>query len=179
MLDIARRIRTQLQSAGVRVYMTRESDRFIELDDRCKKAKAWGADIFVSIHLNSAGSPLPGGTETYVLASAGYASTAGGSILGAQAGTKFEGPNSVLGYLIQKSLTQRIQEGDRGLKRSRFLVLKNAPCAAALVECAFVSNRSEEERLLGDDFREAISQGITRGIVGYLNTVKRARLEEP
>ncbi len=178
-LDVARRVRTQLQQAGVKVYMTRESDRFIELDDRCKKTRSWGGDVFVSIHLNSAPSALPGGTETYTIASAGYASTAGGSSSAALNGNKYEGANSALGYYVHKSLTQRINEGDRGVKRSRFLVLKNAPCPAILVECLFVSNRSEEEKLLNDAFRESMAQGISRGILNYLNAVKRAKLSEP
>ena len=175
-LDIARRVRAQLQNAGVRVYMTRESDRFIELEDRCVKARSWGADVFVSIHLNSAADALPSGAESYTLASAGYASTAGGSGSATQPGHKHDAANAVLGYQVHKALIRRTGSVDRGVKRSRFLVLRNAPCPAVLVECAFVSNKREEEKLLTDQFRESIAQGIATGILNYLNTVKRARL---
>ncbi len=178
-LDLTRRVRNELTKAGYRVYMSRESDRFLELDERTRKARALGADLFVSIHLNSAGSDSPNGTETFALAAAGYASTAGGTVTPAQAGNRFDGPNTALAYLIHKALCSRIGEGDRGLKRARFMVLRTAPCPAALVECAFLSNPREEERLLDDHFREEVAQGIAKGIRDYLAAVKRARIPTP
>lgn len=178
-LDIARRVRTYLVNAGLKVYMTRDGDRFVELEERCRKAKSWGADLFVSIHLNSAGSSMPHGTETYVLAAAGYESTAGGASRTTLPGNRFEGPNAVLGYSIHRSLTTKIGEGDRGVKRSRFLVLREAPCPAALVECLFLSNPAEEKRIVSDTFRESVAQGISDGIITYVKTVKRSMLTEP
>jgi N-acetylmuramoyl-L-alanine amidase len=175
-LDIARRVRAQLVNAGYRVYMTRDTDRFVELDDRTRKTRSWGADLFVSIHLNSAVSAEPSGVETYVLAAADMYSTAGGTLSGAQSGNRHDAASSVLGYRIQRALSTHIGAADRGVKRSRFLVLKDAPCAAALVECGFVSNRAEEEKLLRDDFRQAVSDGIAQGLLSYLGDVKRARL---
>ena len=174
-LDIARRMRAQFLKAGVKVYMTRESDRFVELDERCRKAERWGADLFISIHLNSAGNALAAGAESYVLAAPGYESTAGGLSNLSQPGNRFEAASSVVGYHIQKALTMRIGAHDRGVKRSRFLVLKNAPCPAVLVECGFVSNRREEERLLSESYREAVAQGLVRGSLSYLNLIKRSR----
>ena len=174
-LDLARRVRTQLVKAGYRVYLTRESDRFIELDERTRKARAWGADLFVSIHLNSAASAVPNGTETYALAAGGYASTSGGTTSPVQPGNRYDAPNTLLSYYVHKALCTRIVEGDRGLKRARFMVLKTAPCPATLVECAFLSNPREEERMLDDAFRENVAQGIAKGIQDYLSAVKRAR----
>lgn len=178
-LDLARRVRTQLVKAGYRVYLTRESDRFIELDERTRKARAWGADLFVSIHLNSAASTAPNGTETFALAAAGYASTAGGTVTPAQTGNRHDAANNLLSYFVHKALCTRIVEGDRGLKRARFMVLKTAPCPATLVECAFLSNPREEERMLDDTFRESVALGIAKGIQDYLSAVKRARVEAP
>lgn len=178
-LDIARRLRTHLVAAGVKVYMTRESDRFIELDERARRAGRWGADAFISIHLNSAGNSSAAGTETYALAAAGYASTAGGLSNLSQPGNRFEGANGMLAYQVQKAITVRVGSVDRGVKRSRFLVLKEAPCPAVLVECGFVSNRREEERLLTEEYREALALGLARGTLNYLNLVKRAKLVTP
>lgn len=176
-LDIARRLRAHLTRAGVRVYMTRENDRFVELDDRARLASRWGADAFISIHLNSAGSRDAQGIESFVLASAGYESTAGGLSNLAQPGNRFEQANTVLGYHVHRALGAATGAFDRGVKRSRFLVLKNAPCPAVLVECGFVSNRGEEERLLTDAYRERVAQGLARGALNYLNLVKRVKAE--
>lgn len=177
-LDIARRVRAQLVNAGYRVYLTRDGDRFVELDERPRKARAWGADLFVSIHLNSAGSADPSGTETYSLAAANLPSTAGGTLTGAQAGNRNDAANAVLGYHLQRALVKAAGTHDRGAKRARFMVLKEATCPAALVECAFVSNRREEEKLLQDEFRQQIADGIARGILNYLADAKRAKLTD-
>ncbi len=176
-LDLARRLRAQLVNAGVRVYITRESDRFIELDERSRKAGRWGADLFVSIHLNSAASTTASGAETFVLAAAGYESTAGGLSNLNQPGNRFEAANGVAAFQIQRAMTTRLGSTDRGVKRSRFLVLKNAPCPAVLVECAFVSNPEEEQKLLNEAFREAMAESLARGVLNYLNLVRRAQVE--
>ena len=178
-LDIARRLRAHLVAAGVKVYMTRESDRFIELDERARRAGRWGGDAFISIHLNSAGNSSAAGTESYVLAAAGYESTAGGFSNLSQPGNRFEAANAVLGYQVQKAITTKVASTDRGVRRSRFLVLKEAPCPAVLVECGFVSNRKEEERLLTEEYRESLALGLARGTLNYLNLVKRAKLVTP
>ena len=178
-LDIARRLRAHLVAAGVKVYMTRESDRFIELDERARRAGRWGGDAFISIHLNSAGNSSAAGTESYVLAAAGYESTAGGFSNLSQPGNRYEAANAVLGYQVQKAITTRVASTDRGVRRSRFLVLKEAPCPAVLVECGFVSNRKEEERLLTEEYRESLALGMARGTLNYLNLVKRAKLVTP
>lgn len=178
-LDVASRLRAQLLKTGLKVYMTRESDRFVELDERCRKAARWGANFFISIHLNSAGNPSAAGTETYALAAAGYESTAGGLSNLSQPGNRFEGANGLAAFQIQRAVAGRLGTTDRGVKRSRFLVLKNAPCPAVLVECAFVSNPDEEEKLLQEAYRNALAQSLARGVVNYLNLVKRAQLGAP
>jgi N-acetylmuramoyl-L-alanine amidase len=178
-LDIAKRVRLHLVNEGFKVFLTRDGDRFIELEERTKLAAARGADIFVSIHLNAAPSFRPKGIETFVLTPAGYASTAASSSsrrgLGALAPNRFDHSNTLLGYYIQRGVVERTGSEDRGLRRARFLVLKTAPCPAALVECGFLSNPYEEELLLSSDYRERIAQGIARGILDYANAIKRAQ----
>lgn len=176
-LDLARRVRAKLVNAGVRVYMTRESDRFVELDERARLAERWIADLFVSIHLNSAANPAAAGVETYVLAAAGYESTAGGLSNLTQPGNRFEAANGIAAFQIQRAMLQRLGATDRGVRRSRFLVLRNAPCPAVLVECGFVSNPDEEAKLLREDYREAIAESLARGILNYLHLVRRAQGE--
>jgi N-acetylmuramoyl-L-alanine amidase len=176
-LDLSRRLRAHLVNAGVRVRMTRESDRFVELDERSRLAARWGADLFVSIHLNSAATPGPSGVETFVLAAAGYESTAGGLSNLSQPGNRFESANGVAAFQIQRAIVTRLGSADRGVKRSRFIVLKNAPCPAVLVECAFVSNPAEEAKLLVEAHREAMAECLARGVLNYLNLVRRAQAQ--
>jgi len=78
-LDIARRVRAQLINEGLHASLTRDVDRFVELDARARLAGQRGANLFVSIHLNSAPNPASRGVETYVLTAAGYPSSSGRS----------------------------------------------------------------------------------------------------
>lgn len=174
--DIARRLRTQLIKSGFRVYLTRDGDRFIELEQRAERAKRWGADLFVSIHLNSAGGDA-NGTETYTMTAAGYSSTGGGRGTAAEMGNRFDALNAQLGYQIQRAVIPQAQTADRGVRRARFVVLRQAPCPAVLIECGFLSNRREEMRFMTEAFRENLAQGIARGIYNYAQLVRMARKE--
>ncbi|HWP34410.1 MAG TPA: N-acetylmuramoyl-L-alanine amidase, partial [Thermodesulfobacteriota bacterium] len=67
-LAIARRVRERLRRASdLTVLLTRDADVFVPLEARVALANARGADLFVSIHLNSAPNPAAAGTETYFL----------------------------------------------------------------------------------------------------------------
>lgn len=181
-LDVAKRARVHLANAGLKVYLTRETDRYLKLEDRCNKAARWGADVFVSIHLNSARSSSPKGIETYVLASAGYpvtADTGGKTSRVAYPGNQFDTANVVLGACLQKGLLAKVGGQDRGLRRARFVVLKNAPCPAGLVECGFLSNAYEEALMISPEHREKIALAIAKGIIDYVNAVKRAQVAAP
>lgn len=71
-LNIARALRDELvRGGGIRVAMTRDTDRFIALRDRPEIARRMGADLFVSIHADSAESDLARGASVYVLSQKG------------------------------------------------------------------------------------------------------------
>jgi N-acetylmuramoyl-L-alanine amidase len=178
-LDIARRARKHLANAGLKVYLTRDVDRYISLEERANKAKRWKADLFVSIHLNASGTPGASGTETYVITEPGYSSTNAKKHQRTKAikhpGNQYSGPSAYLGYCLQKRLLQNLRSQDRGLRRARFVVLKEAPCPAALVECGFLSNRNEESRFNTAAHREKAARALAEGILDYVNQVKRCQ----
>lgn len=179
-LAIARRVRANLAQQGLRVYMTRDSDRFVELSERCQVADRRRADIFVSIHLNSAHNGDAHGLESYVLTAPGYASAQAAPEARVRqvhyTGNGHDGANTSLAFAIQKSLVQQTGATDRGLRHARFLVLKHAPCPAALVECGFLSNSRDESLLRNHAYVEEIGQGIAQGILAYFDAVRRAKV---
>lgn len=182
-LDIAKSVRAILVNEGLRVYMTRDTDRFIELADRSYKATQWGADIFVSIHLNAATTSKPRGVETYVASLSGYPSTSSpaGSRTKAESfsANRFDHSSDLLGYYVQKALVQSTGADDRGLRRARFMVVKNSPCPAVLVEGGFLSNKYEEQKISTSAYRQSIARGIAKGVLDYVNTVKKAQVAGP
>jgi N-acetylmuramoyl-L-alanine amidase len=177
-LSISNRVKAHLEAKKIKVRMTRTGDTYPSLDQRSAYAAKVGADIFVSIHADSAGSPSANGVETFLLTAAGGDSTnhyGQGGDKSAQKGNLYDAANAVLGFSIQSNLIKTSKRSDRGLRRARFAVLKKAPCPAVLVECGFLSNPEEEALMIDANYREAVARGISNGISGYITLVNRAR----
>ncbi len=182
-LELANAVRDILRYYDFDVRLTRRHDDNMELDERCQYATRMGADVFVSIHLNSTDNSEPSGIETHILPPAGCPITANTRVTArdrvAYPGNRHDGANMVLGYMLQKSLLKYTCAEDRGVRRSRFYVIKCAPCPAALVECGFISNRKEREKLMDPKYRDRMAKALAEGIIAYLNTVKRAHNINP
>jgi N-acetylmuramoyl-L-alanine amidase len=173
-LDLAKRVERDLAGSGLRVVMTRTSDRTVPLEDRVEFTRAKGADLFVSIHFNSGGSA--DGIETYCSPPAGASSTATLSMWGgdreATLNNRFDNQNVWLAHCTQKALLQMTGAVDRGVRRARFYVLRYADCPAILVEGGFLSSSMEEQRILRADYRESLAKAIADGIMTYKKTVE-------
>jgi N-acetylmuramoyl-L-alanine amidase len=179
-LDVANRVKAHLAAAGVRVVMTRDSDRFIELADRPMLAARGKGDLFVSIHMNATESRSVQGIETFVVPAPDYPPTTESKFTRkypAVPNNQFNHSNTALGNQIQKALVGITRAEDRGLKRARFMVLKNSAMPAVLVECGFLSNPQEEQKLATPSYRETLAMGIAQGIMNFLALVHRAKVE--
>lgn len=181
-LDIAKKVARILRSEGLAVHLTRKSDKYLQPGFRPRIAKHEDADIFVSIHLNSAANSTARGIETYRLTASGFPSVQSANEESFNPakykGNGYNGANTLLGYHIQSALHSITESPDRGLRHARFAVLKDAPCPAVLVECGFLCNSHEEQLLSSPDYRNRIAAGIATGILRYRSTTKRARLDE-
>jgi len=166
-LDIALRVRKHVSAAGLEVKMTRDGNQTLSLGERAEKANALKADIFVSIHANSAGNAGACGIETFVIPAAGYASTSGTVSARVHPGNTFDAASLVLGYEVQRRLLSETGAPDRGVRRARFSVIRNVHCPGILVETGFLSNRTEAGRLNDPAYRETLAQAIADGIVAY------------
>lgn len=146
-LDVTKRVQAILQSKGVATCMTRESDEFVSLEDRTKITTSRCPDIFVSLHVNSAGSSSATGLETH-----------------------YYRPDSFeLAQVVHSCLTATIKSPDRGLKKSRFYVIKNTTVPAILVEIGFISNDQERAELVSEQRKEETAKAIAEGVLRYLN----------
>jgi len=127
-LRIARFAQTELRLRGHSVRLTRTGHiENAELAFRAEIANAWGADLFISIHCNSARRIDAEGTETYY-----YPGSAEGLRVARH---------------IQFCLTDALLTEDRGVKEADFQVLRETNCTAVLVECGFISNPIDREML--------------------------------
>jgi len=125
-LLLAQEVGRQLTQAGLKVSMTRSSDTFIELEHRPEMAKRNNADLFVSLHFNSAESSrtVVRGAEVYCMTPGGASSTNArgeGGGAGSFPGNRFNDKNLNLAYQVQKALTRNLSVEDRGVRRARFV----------------------------------------------------------
>ncbi len=178
-LDIARRLRIALVNAGFRVFLTRDNDRFVELSDRSAMIARVKADLFVSIHINSAAGGARG-VETYALPAAGFRSVheGGGPASGtvtAVNGHRHAAANAILAHAIQRNVRQQTTLPDRGVRFANYAVLRNATAPAVLVECGFMTHPTDEAILRSAAHRERIAASIALGIQTYARAVASAQ----
>ena len=156
-LSISLKLAEILKSKGLDVFLTRSDDTYNSVAQKAAKANKWGADLFVSIHCNSAASVLANGTECLIY---GY-----------------DGESDTLAYDIQNAIVRRLKTTDRYIKvRKDLVVLNSTKMPAALVETAFISNENNREKLINQqsDFATAIADGIFE----YLGMEERNLTEE-
>jgi N-acetylmuramoyl-L-alanine amidase len=147
-LNIALRVTRMLEERGARVFMTRSTDEFVELDQRAALADRVRADLLVSIHADSAQRASAAGTKVFTARTAAPASrTAAARIAGA-----FE----------RAGLTSR------GVDRAGFRVLVGHSRPAVLIECGFLSNRAEAQLLSTTAHQERLAVAIVEGVVDAL-----------
>jgi N-acetylmuramoyl-L-alanine amidase len=178
-LLLARQVESMLKENGFNVVMTRNKDEFIELPDRPLVAEHHGADLFVSMHYNAADADVRG-VEVYCLTPAGMNSSdvgGGKAFQSADVGNAQDERNALLAYDVQKSITRAVPVEDRGVKRSRFEVLREARMPAILIEGGFMSQPSDARNIYDPAFRKRMAHAIVEGIVAYKRAVERP--EEP
>lgn len=149
--------------------MTRTTDETMSLDERVEFCKAKRGDLFVSVHFNSGGSAE--GIETYCLPPIGASSTADSKRRRTDddrsLGNRTDGQNIWLAHSVQKALLRATGAEDRGVRRARFYVLRNATCPAVLIEGGFLSNRAEEKKILTATYRDQLAKAIAEGILNF------------
>lgn len=154
-LKIAQRAAKYIKrrTRGVDVILTRDRDEFISLNERANFANFCQADLFISIHANSARGYAEG-TETFVW-------------------NKRHNPWSLkLARLIQKEYTERGNRKNRGVKKANFAVLRNTNMPAVLTEVGFISNAKEEKYLKSRKGRRKLAYCIYQAVKQYLRTIE-------
>jgi N-acetylmuramoyl-L-alanine amidase len=175
-LLLARELRDRLTRAGYQVFLTRSKDAYVPLDTRTDVARNHKADLFVSLHFNSAGAQHRDvkGAEVYCLTPAGAFSTNSGGEGDSRAcdGNRNDARNMLLAYEVEKCITRALPVEDRGVKRARYQVLREATMPAILIESGFMSNPAESKRIYDDAYRRRLAQAIADGIRAYDHEVR-------
>jgi N-acetylmuramoyl-L-alanine amidase len=170
------RLQALLLSSGYKVYLTRSNDNDLALSNRVTVAAQLKADLFVSLHFNSAGpNDNEAGLETYCLTPSGMPSslTRGfpDEVRQTFPNNSFDAQNLWLALRIHRALLQVNGHHDRGIRRARFPgVLRNQQRAAILVEGGYLSN-PQEARLISDPaYRQKLAEAVAKALLSSSNT---------
>jgi len=194
-LDVGRRLRNYIKTnyPDVEVIMTRDTDRFVALEERTAIANSRHADLFISVHANASPSRVASGVETFFVSPDRAASEASQNAARenakeatAKADEKAEPmiASVTVGNRIAESreLARYIQAGlvrgigaqsprtamNRGVKHAPFAVLVGAAMPSVLAEVSFLSNPKDEALLQTGQFRERVAASLYAGLNAYL-----------
>jgi N-acetylmuramoyl-L-alanine amidase len=171
------------------VVLTRADDTFVPLSDRSKKANDLDADLFVSLHCNSANNHKEHGFEVYSVSERASDPAAEALAAVENSALELEGKNpqdekatgillamtkteminesAPFAALVERAIGRRVEVPDRGQKQAGFYVLRGTHAPAILVEMAFVSYPKDEAQLGSARFRRKMVEGVAAGIADY------------
>jgi N-acetylmuramoyl-L-alanine amidase len=203
-LDIALKLRKILsRDPNLEVYLTRDDDVFIPLEERTAIANSRNADLFVSVHANASPRRDAKGTETYFLNwtndEEAMKVAARENQISLKKLQKMRKEQDILNVMLDDlkrdnkrdqsmSLAHSVQETlaaslrkeypftvDHGVKWAPFYVLFGARMPSVLVEVSFISNPLEEKLLSRDNYRNILARSIASGITKYMTEVPESR----
>lgn len=193
-LAIAKRIAEHInQRDGIRAFLTRKGDYFLNLRERIKMARESQADLFLSIHADAFKKRSAKGASVYALSRRGASDEAARWLAeqenqadlagGVSLDNVDEGVAPVVMDLVQSatiqdslSLGERILQKMNGVaslhfddvRQARFVVLKSPDIPSVLVETGFISNPTEARRLGDPDYQRRIARSVAAGSARFL-----------
>lgn len=186
-LQTALTLRDKLNTNGrYKVYLTRDTDVYIEHEDRVSMARNWGADLFISLHADAAGNSEVSGATVYTLSARGERRVDGeaktnGWDLPIEDGTpvavsgiltdlikrETKSNSSIFAEMLTPELAKAGPVVRNSHRRENFYVLLAPDVPAVLVEIGFLTNRADVTRLGSANGRAATASAISRAIDQY------------
>jgi len=149
-LQVSRKVASILRGRGLTVVMTRDSDIFLELEERAAIANNYDPALFVSIHHDAHPDSGRRGYTVYIARSP--------SIFTRQAARMIVSAMSSLGL------------NSFGVSAADYRVLVQTRCPAVLIECGHLSNWSEASLLRTPDFQDRMANAIANGIISAISS---------
>lgn len=191
-LDIAVKIKNILEKEYKKnVFLTREQDTFISLEDRVKKANSSKGELLVSIHINAAPNKKEkNGFEIYYLSNKAsdkeaekvakrenifldMNETSINHILWSMKLNEYINESSKFAHFIDKNIKSDLKEiNNNGIKQASFFVLKGVKMPAVLLELGYLSNKKELSCLLNQKIQENLAKIISKSIIEYENDIE-------
>ena len=169
-LDWALRLKPLLATNGWKVYLTRTNDVDVPLATRVALADRVQADLFVSLHFNSAyPQEGPAGVETYCLTPVGLPSSVARSYADdprqVYANNAFDTPNLQYAHRLHRAVLGGTQASDGGVRHARFMgVLRGQKRPAVLIEGGYLSNPQEARKIGSLAYRQKLAESVAQAL---------------
>jgi len=186
-LDIAKRLKDLFQEAeDIKVFLTRESDLEVPIEQRARLANQNGGDIFLSLHVNSSQDPTESGFQIFVSGQARFQEDSIIQIsenppsdfnsidetedtlshLHSSQG-KFVKESKDLALIFQEELTRVLPTKDKGISQADLFVLRKAYMPGIVVQIAHISSPYEELLLEDETFKKWVTQALYRALLRF------------
>ena len=203
-LAISERLKWMLDlQPGLAAQLTRKGDYYVSLRNRIKIAAAHQADVFISVHADSARRRSAHGASVYILSSKGASSEIGRELEKRENASDLIGgvrlgkqEHSVREMMLDMEVDWKIKESrafarrllhelgkvgflhTKQVQQAGFVVLKAIEIPAVLLEIGFISNKKEERALKTALHHERIAGSIFRAIVRYCTEKSQCRVNQ-
>ena len=159
-LAIAKKLQERLEDAQINVIMTRDTDddlsvesdkskKKADLERRCDIINSSGADVVISIHQNSYHEENVFGAQVFYY----QTSTEGEKAAG----------------IIQDALQKVNPDNTKKIKANNtYYILKKTEVPTVIVECGFLSNYKEAQKLVTEDYQKSVAEAVAEGILSYI-----------
>lgn len=163
-LSIVNEISTLLKKnkPGIKVILTRADDRYLSLEERCNIANNANADLFLSVHINSAPNPLVSGTESFYADLKGSNNAVRNSSI-----VRTIDRSELLAWLLQKNYGETGRPNGRGARPKQLYVCQNTNMPAVLTEVGFLSNIQDAAYLTSKSGIRQIAIDIYNSLIEY------------
>lgn len=145
------------KDSDIKVYFTRKTDVKVDLYERAALASKIGADMFISLHLNSSSSSATNGTEVYYSKENNQITSLG--LNSYQLAKKLAG-----------NLSAELNSKNRGVISSNFVVTKYNTVPAVLIELGYMTNKTELSKLTDEAYQKKAAETIYRTVVSLYDS---------
>lgn len=192
-LQVARALAEEVdRHPGMRAVLIRDSDVFIPLGERYRKAREAQADLFISVHADAAHNRAANGASVFVLSTRGASSEAARFLADRENNSDLVGgvslddkDRNLAAVLLDLSQSATLRVSDEAanqvlealrsvgktrkpqVERANFWVLRSPDVPSMLIETGFITNAEDERKLNDPAFRRRLAQAITRGVADY------------